>query len=110
MEEALDGIRRNFRSGQHKAAQADLQALIETSATEDYLYEAYELLGDLLDFQGKHEPAVEAWKNALSNLEQSPGGLEELNERKLIDWINISIRAARVMHRQGMIRPCRSFI
>jgi hypothetical protein len=50
---------------------------------------------------GQHSEAVQAWINALQLLEVNAGGVDKLNIGQLIDWINISIGAARIMHRQG---------
>jgi tetratricopeptide (TPR) repeat protein len=101
MEEELSEIRTTFQSGKHKQAIADIQALIEKFPTDNRIYKAYDLLGDYFNFMGQHVQAVEAWINALKILEDNDGGVDKLNEGKLIDWINISIGVARVMHRQG---------
>jgi tetratricopeptide (TPR) repeat protein len=101
MEKELSEIHTTFQSGKHKQAIADIQTLIEKFPTDNQLYKAYDLLGDYFNFMGQHVQAVEAWTNALKCLEDNDGGVDKLNEGKLIGWINISIGIARVMHRQG---------
>jgi tetratricopeptide (TPR) repeat protein len=104
MEKELDEINKTFQSGEHKQAVAEIQILIEKFSTDDRMYKAYDLLGDYLNFTGQQVEAVQAWTNALKMLADHPGGIDQLNEMKLIDWINISIGTARIMHRQGKIK------
>jgi tetratricopeptide (TPR) repeat protein len=101
MEEKLSELNAIFKSGKHKQAIAEIQTLIEESPTDIQIYKAYDLLGDYLNFMGQHSEAVQAWINALQLLEDNAGGADKLNIGQLIAWINISIGAARIMHRQG---------
>jgi tetratricopeptide (TPR) repeat protein len=104
MEKQLGEIQSTFQSGKHNQAITELRTLIETSAKDDRIYKAYDLLGDYLNYMGKHVEAVDAWTNALELLEDTPGGIDNLNEQKLIDWMNISLTTAKVLYRLGRIR------
>jgi tetratricopeptide (TPR) repeat protein len=103
METELNAINARSQSGKHKQAIAEIQTLIETCSTDDGIYKAYDYLGDYLNFMGQHVQAVEAWTNALKLLEDNNGGVDNLEEEKLLDWMNISLGTARVLHRQGYI-------
>ncbi len=101
METELNAINAVFQSGKHQQAIAEIQTLIETNSKDDGIYKAYDTLGDHFNFTGQHVEAVEAWTNALKLLEDNAGGVNNLKEGKLLDWMNISLRTARVSHRQG---------
>jgi tetratricopeptide (TPR) repeat protein len=103
MEQELNEIKQKFQCGKHKQAINELQILIDNSPTDNSLYKAHDLLGDYLNFLGQHVEAIQSWNNALKNLEDSPGGIDGLNEQRFIDWINISLEVARITHRQGFI-------
>lgn len=101
MEEELNQIQAIFQSGKHKAAIIKLEALTKTLAADDKIYNAYRLLGDYLDYMGQHTEAVEAWTNGLKVLEGSAESVDELSEWKRVHWMKISLKAARVLCRQG---------
>ncbi len=101
METELNEINVIFQSGEPKQAIAEIQTLIETYSTDDGIYKAYDILGDYFNFMEQYVQAVEAWTNALKLLEDNTGSVANLKEGRLIDWMNISLRIARVLHRQG---------
>lgn len=101
MEKELSEINGRFQSGKHNQAINEIQTLLETFAIDDAIYRAHARLGQYVNFMGKHDEAVQAWAKALSLLENDQGNVEHLTEEKFVDWINISLEKARVMHRQG---------
>jgi tetratricopeptide (TPR) repeat protein len=102
MEKELNEIRNKFQGGKHKAID-ELRTLIDNFPTDDLLYKAHDLLGDFLNFLGQHVEAVQSWSNALKSLEDNPGGIDQLNEQKFLDWIDISLAIARTTHCQGLL-------
>ncbi|CAF4004338.1 unnamed protein product, partial [Rotaria sordida] len=54
---------------------------------------------------GQHIEAVQAWEDGLKLLETSVERVDELGEEKIIDWINISLQTAQVVHRLGTDGP-----
>ena len=102
MDTKLDELYELFVSGKHKQVIAELQTLINESPRSMELYKAYNLLGFCLNYMGQHSEAVQAWSNSIQLLEENEGGIAELKERQLLDWINISLRLAGVMFSQGL--------
>ncbi|CAF5206153.1 unnamed protein product, partial [Rotaria magnacalcarata] len=100
MKETLDEINEVFQSGRHKEAVASIVALIEESSTDSSLHMAYDSLGKYLNFMGQHTEAVQAWEDGLKFLESTVERVHELDDHKLIDWINISLQTARLAYRQ----------
>ncbi|CAF4171322.1 unnamed protein product [Rotaria magnacalcarata] len=105
MKETLDEINEVFQSGRHKEAVASIVALIEESSTDSSLHMAYDSLGKYLNFMGQHTEAVQAWEDGLKFLESTVERVHELDDHKLIDWINISLQTARLAYRQGIDGP-----
>ncbi|CAF1129178.1 unnamed protein product [Rotaria sordida] len=105
MEEELKDIDEIFQSGKQKEAITQLKATIEESTTDNSLYKAYDILGKYLNFMGQHIEAVQAWEDGLKLLETSVERVDELGEEKIIDWINISLQTAQVVHRLGTDGP-----
>ena len=101
MEKELSDINGRFQSGKHNQAIDEIQGLIEKFSLDDEIYRAHARLGHYINYMGKHSEAVDAWAKALSLLEDTNGNIDRLAEDKFVDWINISLEKARVMHRQG---------
>ena len=102
MEKELTEIHDKFQCGKHKQAVNELKTLIDKSEGDSLLYRVHDRLGDYLNFMGEHSEAIKSWSNALTILENSPGGIDQLNEQKFYDWINISPGIAKIVHRQGL--------
>ncbi|CAF3624155.1 unnamed protein product [Rotaria sp. Silwood1] len=105
MEEKLNDIDEIFQSGQHKEAIAKIRTMIEESSTDNSLYKTYDILGKYLNSMGQHMEAVQAWEDGLRHLETSVERFDELGNEKIIDWINISLQTARLVHRLGTDGP-----
>lgn len=103
MENELSEINGRFQSGKHNQAIGEIQTLIKKFSLDDEIYRAHARLGHYINYMGKHSEAVDAWAKALSFLEDENGNVDHLAEDKFVDWINISLEKARVMHRQGNI-------
>ena len=101
MEKELSEINGRFQTGKHNQAINEIQTLLETFAMDDEIYRAHARLGQYVNFMGKHDEAVQAWTKALSLLEDEQGNVDHLTDQKFVDWINICLEKARVMHRQG---------
>lgn len=102
MKDKLKEIEANSRLGKYKQSINDLETLINDYANDDLVYKAYDLLGDYLNYLGDHVKAVQAWENSVKILESKTGGVDQLDDQEIIDWINISIQLARSLHRQGL--------
>ncbi|CAF4971396.1 unnamed protein product, partial [Rotaria sp. Silwood1] len=79
--------------------------MIEESSTDNSLYKTYDILGKYLNSMGQHMEAVQAWEDGLRHLETSVERFDELGNEKIIDWINISLQTARLVHRLGTDGP-----
>lgn len=101
MEEKLNEINQIFESGKHKETITSIEKLIEESPGDPSLHRAYDLLGKYLNFMGQHLQAVETWEKGLKLLESNIEHINELDESKLICWLNISLETARAAHRLG---------
>ena len=109
MEEKLNEINKIFQYGKHSEAINCIKTVIENSSNDRLLYKAYDLLGKYLNFMGKHIEAVQAWEDGLKFLESTVGGINEPNIEKL-DWINISLQAARIVHRLGKDEIIKAYV
>ena len=109
MEEKLNEINKIFQYGKHNEAISCIKTVIEESSNDSLLYKAYDLLGKYLNFMGQHVEAVQAWEDGLKFLESTVGGIDEPNIGN-IDWINISLRAARIIHRLGKDEIIKAYV
>ncbi|CAF4462200.1 unnamed protein product [Rotaria sp. Silwood2] len=105
MEEKLNEIHEIFHSGKHKESIAHIKTVIEEFSTDSSVYKAYDILGKYLHFMGQHMEAVQAWEDSLNFLESNVERVNELRDEKIIDWINISLQTARIVHRLGTDGP-----
>lgn len=102
MEIELNIINDTFQSGKHEKAIIDIQNLIETYSKDDQIYKAQDHLGDYFNFIGQHTEAIQAWIKAMQLLEDTVQGVNYLRDEKMIDWMNLALKIARISYRQGL--------